>query len=860
MMIGRSQSSWYLSALVLVGLCAIAFTGTARAEEDKTAQIEKAFREGVDLYQQGRLADAQRKLKEVLSLDPRKELVARLIEEAGSKVMARMMADVKMGNEPTYLWQLMRQYQVKKLADKERMAKMAQRLVDPATTEDERALLYREFGELGHYSVPVLAPYLKDATHEDYRTFARIAISRMGPSAIPPVLELLQHTDVLMRENAILVLSDIQPLDPRAIPALKARLEDPKDTATVKSAAERTLQRISGLQSAALKSAAECYYDAAHRYMLDRPGVPEEAEVEDGIIYHLNAEGNLVGVQYPLWAWNDQMAEECVLRGLAANPKDTGLLALWACVMAAQYTEVKDLMDIINEQPALHTFSAEEKKDVEAWDKKMVDARRLVAAVGKEHINLAINKMLADIRKYPGHTRLPQIGAFLGREMAALDPRGNLLTPPPEIVVEAVPGKDPLVVKATTPVTIKADNVLVRVTVKEASLEVSATPIVAPAAAGAKDKEKKEEKKEEPKKPEAKQEEAKKEVQPPAPPPAPEAAAAPAVPAGSASGLVNGLDCPEEAVQYACALSLASINRYPNRWMGSEKVAAILARGVSENKALQILLVEENHNVSNELRARLEALGYGVTAAISARDGLVQARSFPPKDIAIVDENLRRDLSAEQLLEEFKADVRTRYLPVGILHLQKDRTVVQSRFGAEMPLVEREMGGNDLKTAVEAVAAKRPAETVTKRKAHEVSVACATALAKVDPHGTQLVLDDAVDAAIAALVNRKDEVRNPCAIFLGGVEGGNKKAEAGEKLKAVVLDTKNVVELRRNALRSLGRVQKEGLEDAYAKLQADPDQEIKDLAAEAFGQTSRANEAVTNFIRTERIDKEKKEK
>ena len=52
--------------------------------------------------------------------------------------------------------------------------------------------------------------------------------------------------------------------------------------------------------------------------------------------------------------------------------------------------------------------------------------------------------------------------------------------------------------------------------------------------------------------------------------------------------------------------------------------------------------------------------------------------------------------------------------------------------------------------------------------------------------------------------NRKDEVRIPSAIFLGRMEGGSKKTEAAEKLKAVVLDGNNAVELRRAALRSLG--------------------------------------------------------
>lgn len=828
------------AALALLFIGTALFPRAIRAEEpaaDKTADIERLFREGVDLYQQGRFAEAGARLRQLHALDPRKELVTRLVDEAGTRVMARMMADLRMGNEPAYLWQYYRQYKIKMMADKERMAKMAQRLVDPGTSEDERALLYREFGELGHYAVPVLAPYLKDATHEDFRTFARIAVSRMGPRAVLAVLQLVSHKDALMRENAILLLSDIQPLDPRAIPFLKARLEDPAETPAVKNVAERVLKRISGLPAAELRAAADSFFDAANRYYLERAGVAEEAEDVEGMVWHLNEAGDLVALQYPLWAWNEQMAEELVLRGLAANPENTSLLPLWACVLAAEYTEVKDLMDIVNETPAQHNFSTEEKKEVEAWDKKLVDVRRLVGAVGKENCNAALNKTLADLAGYPGHARLPQVGAFLAKELAVLDPRGDLLTPPPEVVIDALPGKEPISVKSTTPLTLKAEQVIVRAKLQANAIEITTVPTAAPAdkqGAQAKGKE--------------------------VPAPAPEAPAVAPMAAASSSGLARGLDCPEAAVHYACALSLAAINSYPNRWLGSEKAAAVLGRGMSENKAVQILLVEESHNASNEMRGKLEALGYGVSAAISGRDSLLQARSFPPKDIAIISENLRRDLSTEQLLEELKADVRTRYLALGVLHERKDRALIQSRFGTDVCLVEREMSGNDLKTAVGAIEAKRTAESASKRKAHEIAVACATALSRIDPRGTWLVLEDAVEHAIGALVNRKDEVRNPAAIFLGRMGGGSKKQEAAEKLKAVVLDTNNAVELRRNAVRALGLVQREGLDDVYRKLQADADQEIKDLAAESFGQVSRPNKAVIDFIRAERIEKDKKEK
>ncbi|HEY3320135.1 MAG TPA: HEAT repeat domain-containing protein [Planctomycetota bacterium] len=854
-MIGRTR---VLAAVLVAAVCACYVPTSARAEEDKTAQIEKLFREGVDLYQQGKYADAQRKLKDVMALDPRNEIIARLVEEAGARVMAQMMANVRMGNEPTYIWQSYRKYQVRKLADKERMAKMAQRLVEPTTTEDERALLYREFGELGHYSIPIIAPYLKDATHEDYRTNARIAIGRMGPRAVLPVIELLAHKDPLMRENAVLILAEMQPLDPRGIPALKARVEDANEQPSIKNYAARALQRITGIEPAKMRTAPEYYYDLANRYFLDRAGVAEEAEDIDGMVWHLNDAGDLVSVQYPLWAWNEQMAEDNVLKGLALASDNPLFLSLWASVQAAEYTEVKDLLDICTEQPAQNSFSAEEKKEIEAWDKKLIDCKRLIAAVGKENVNAALAKVHVDLKKYPGHSRLPQVGCCLAKELAALDPTGELLTPPPEVTVEAIPGKDPVIVKSGgAPVAVKTEGAIVKVTLKKDSVEVYAIPTVDPTLKNGKKKdESKEEKKEavaEPKKEEGKDAAAVAVPLPPSvvpPPPTPV----------STSALVNGLDSADESVQYACALALASIDRFPTRWIGSEKVGTILGRGVGEDRPPQILIVEENLNAANELRAKLDKMNFGVTLAASGRDALVIARSFPPKDIAIISDVLRRDLSAEQLIEELKADVRTRYMPASILHANKDRTLIQSRFGMDIPLVEREMAGNDLKVAVDGVLAKRAGEAAPKRKAREVAVACATALTKIDPRDTNIVLDDAVVACTKALFNRPDDVRNPAAVFLGRIEGGKEKKEVADKLKAVFLDANNAVELRRNALRSLGYVQKEGLEEIYVKAQSEADQEIKDIAAEALGQVSRSGKLITDFLRANRIEKDKKEK
>jgi CheY-like chemotaxis protein len=838
-MIGRTNK-YLLGLLLAVALAGGACSLRAEEPQDKTAQIEKLFREGVDLYQQGKYSEAQHKLRDALALDPRKELAARLVDEAGDKVMSSMMANVRMGNEPMRLWELYKKYYVAKTADKERMKALAKRLMGSAS-EDERTQIYTELAQLGYYAVPALAPYLKDAAHEDFRTYARIAIMRMSSRAVLPVIELLNDKDVLLRENACLLLADIQPADVRAEASLKARVEDAKEADSVKRAALKALEKISGLQAGMLHSAAEYYYNEANRYYLDRPGVAEEAEDNDGLVWHLDAAGELVSVQYPLWAWNDQMAEKETLAGMALAPDFKAFFPLWACVQAAQATKVKDLLDIAAEQPALNSFSSEEKKQIEDWDKKLVNVRVLVAAVGREYCNEALAKVQEDMKKYPGHSRLPATGVFLAQELTALDIKGDLLTPPPDEIIMLKSNSNPVTVTAANaPITVKASNTMVKIVVKPESVEITAL---------GKDEAKVGEKSE---KCEGCCEGAGETGTLGETPAVP-------LPSVSTSALVTGLDSMDLSLQYGCAQSLAKINRFPAKWLGSDKVAKILGRGMCENKEAQILVVEENHNKANEMREKLEKLGYGVSVAEAGREALLQARSFPPKDAVIVAENLHQDLGTEQLVEELRADVRTRYLPVGILHVQADRTAVQARFGTEVPLVERESKDHDLKDQVENLLSKRAVESAPKRHAHEIAKLCTESLAKLNSKDTYLILNDAVEYALTVLVNQPEDVRIPAVVFLGNVEGGSEKAQTVEKLTTLFLDAKNNVELRRAALRSLGYVKKEGLNEIYFKAQADADQEIKNIGAEALGQLSRDDKTINDFVHAERIDKAQKE-
>ena len=58
-------------------------------QQDGVAKMERLFRQAVDLYTQGRFSEAQRAMRQLMELGPRKELAARLVDEAGTAAMAR---------------------------------------------------------------------------------------------------------------------------------------------------------------------------------------------------------------------------------------------------------------------------------------------------------------------------------------------------------------------------------------------------------------------------------------------------------------------------------------------------------------------------------------------------------------------------------------------------------------------------------------------------------------------------------------------------------------------------------------------------------------------------------------------------
>jgi HEAT repeat protein len=736
-------------------------------------EVKSLFREGVDLFQEGKYSESQLKFKQVIAMDPTEKEAEAMVKEAGDKAMFNMILNTKLGPEPQVIWDLYRRYSRRMKRDAELIKKLVAQAVDPAIPDKQRWDAVLQLGDIGQFAVPLLAEHLGNELDPDVRTYARLAITRLGSRAVLPTIELLSHENRLVRENAALILGDIEPSDPRGIAPLKAVFENAKELKTVKDSAGIALEKVTGRKPEQLLTSAEYYYRKAERYLLETAGVPAEAEMADGVVWHLKGSKQLVYIQVPYYTWNEIMSEQSCYDCFRVNPAFDSAISLFACAMAAQFAEVNELKDLAQERPGGQPLSQEEIDEVNARATRLKDAPLLVRSVGPDYLYKALDKALED--------RQDRLAVVVIDAIRDVDPRGELL--PASLSTTADTGKK------------KAD--------------ASKEPVKGPVGESL------------------------------------IKALSYTGPGGENSG---------REVRYHAAIAIAHMN--PDKpFPGSELVVSLLANAVGETGPAQIVLVEEDSGNRNALRARLAGIGYGVTLAADGRDGLGRATTFPPKDIIVISDSLKSNWDAKALIEQLKGDPRSRYIPIIMLADLANREEVRAKF-PNVPVMHREDAPEELKRVTEETLAGQTTIAVTKRKAEEIAIMAAEALAVIDPYHTSLNTADSSKALTDALVGRADAVRMPVMTALG-----NFKIQAAfQPLINVFSDKSNTVEIRRKALWAVARVRPASAFTVFLNAEeSETDFDIRYIASEGYGLGKPDYESIIRFVGAARVDKEQKE-
>jgi len=808
---GQGARSPAMKLLFSTVLGAVALLGAheARAQAgDTTAKIERLFREGVDLFEMGKYPQARTKLRQVLQLDPNAAEAWKLIKVAGDAIIIEMLTVPEMaGREARVIYELYRLHAKRLKRKPELIQRLVKTAIDPLQHPRKRWDATNRLTEVGQFVIPYVVDALGDKRNDDARAYARRTATKMGRSATLPVIELLKfrakglvdaERAVLVRENAAIILGDLN--DKRALAPLKRVAEDEEESAVVRKYALMSLQKIAGLDVDELKSAQDYYWLQADRYVRELPGVAAEAMDADGVIWRLE-DGKLVDRQIPRFAWNELMAEQMCFECMDIGADYEVIYSIFAEVIASQIAEVDELLDVALGRPVGRPFTEEELTDVRARRTKLLVEPLSLDSQGPIYISAPALK----VPRVPSHRSLllSSIGPVyvyraIGKCLTDAEQDGREL---PKLAA-----------------TILCDIAY--------ALDPDGRFLPRPGESGSGRKGRG------------------------------KAGRKGAVGAGEGASLVKALRFPDARVNYAAAIALARMNP-AEPFDGADEVVNALALAINASGPLQVLIVEEDPSVRNEMAGKLREFDMGVSAVETARDGFTKAVDFPPCDIVLVSPNLKKEESADWLLEKMKADPRTRGVAAAMMvsySTRESHKATYKRHENVKGYVPIEDTGKELRDLINKVAGARATPIMSKKRSEEISVIAAETLCQVNPDLARIsgmLVDQAAEACIASLKNRSDQVRRPCIDALGRF----KVAKAHDKLLEILRDPMQSLDIRVAAARAVSLITPEADFGRLLEAASDGKREyvIRYLTAEGIGHGSPRPEKLKEVLERLRL-------
>ncbi len=423
-------------AFLAVVVFLFVFVACATAQERPLrVEIHERFDAALTLYREGEYKKAAAALDEIIKMSPSSKEALILREKAGIGMLVKMLKHPELGYGARMI--------LRKAAEE---AKHIRR--DPATIRrmveelgsDDVVVRWRAMRQLtatGPFAVPYL---LDDALGEEAlspvsrKAAVIIAIRKMGPYGIPPLVTALRFADDAAGARIAGLISDNP--DVRAVPALVSILEDPERPEFLKEAAERTLGRIFGAaehpgdsqgkaegeEARAYPSAAEAHLALALRYYHVDPALIEICPVGDRVLWKWNAKGkgyaeHLTHEDVPAYIYPRAMTEELLLAGMKHEHATPDLVGLYVCNNYVQLDEALALSSAPDASAETAAEAAERASRLEAVHviNESLGANYLYVALGKalrDHNTSLARRCVAALRNV-GDPRLPKGGSSL---------------------------------------------------------------------------------------------------------------------------------------------------------------------------------------------------------------------------------------------------------------------------------------------------------------------------------------------------------------------------------------------------------------------------------------------------------------
>lgn len=271
------------------------------------------------------------------------------------------------------------------------------------------------------------------------------------------------------------------------------------------------------------------------------------------------------------------------------------------------------------------------------------------------------------------------------------------------------------------------------------------------------------------------------------------------------AALFTALRSTDKRISYAAAEALVKIN--PARpFRESSQVIQVLQEALGEWDTRSVLVIDDNDSVRNTMVEFVRRMKMIALSAANGLEGLQRAKSFPPKDLIVVNIDLK-DIATAYLVNSLREDFYTRDTPVLLLcpadkqegALQTYQPVPQFK-----GLIAVATGNAPLNEANVQSAIKKALESSkeSKNKTQEVALKAVQALASIADNNKVFSLAAARDALADLLHSPYDFLRLPAIVALGNL-GDRKVLPALMEL----LHNKDIsLDIRLFAAKSMGQI------------------------------------------------------
>lgn len=237
-------------------------------------------------------------------------------------------------------------------------------------------------------------------------------------------------------------------------------------------------------------------------------------------------------------------------------------------------------------------------------------------------------------------------------------------------------------------------------------------------------------------------------------------------------GVVAALRARSREVRLQAAVTACQID--PNQGMNPE-IAKFLADGVGEKVQRIALVIDEMPERRGAFTQGFEEARWFVAPCDTALSGLARVRRFAGVDLIVVSASLR-DLVAEEVIDELRADERTKGIPIVVAVEANAVEGATTRFGDRVKAVVAKFDA----AAMDALVADAPMNP-ERMRAEELAAASATAIGHT-PVMNEVVREVTLAALAEAAVGRADAVRIPALKALARFAGVNQQQDLASVL------------------------------------------------------------------------------